>query len=67
MKTKTKLKEFKKDIEETQRILNYWYYHIKNLNLNHEENENFECYLINILDNEELTNNEKIKLIREKI
>tara|TARA_R100000655_G_scaffold2195_2_gene9067 strand:+ start:767 stop:934 length:168 start_codon:yes stop_codon:yes gene_type:complete len=55
MKTKTNLKEFSK------------YDLIKNLNLIHEENENFECYLINILDNEELTNKEKIKLIREKI
>jgi len=26
--------------------------------------EEFECYLINILDNEELTDAEKIKLIR---
>ena len=24
-------KEFKKDIEEIQRILNYWHYHIKNI------------------------------------
>lgn len=32
-----------------------------------EEKENFECFLINILDSEELTESEKIKLIREKI
>ena len=31
------------------------------------ETEEFECYLINILDNEELTDTEKIKLIREHI
>lgn len=29
--------------------------------------EEFECYLINILDNEELTDTEKIKLIRKYI
>ena len=29
--------------------------------------EEFECYLINILDNEQLTDTEKIKLIREHI
>ena len=32
-----------------------------------EERENFEGFLINILDSEELTESEKIKLIREKI
>ena len=31
------------------------------------ETEEFECYLINILDNEELTDTEKIKLIRKHI
>ena len=31
------------------------------------DNEEFECYLINILDSNELTDNEKIKLIREYI
>lgn len=30
-------------------------------------NEEFECYLINILDSEELTDTEKIKLIRKYI
>ena len=29
--------------------------------------EEFECYLINILDSEELTDAEKIKLIRQYI
>lgn len=29
--------------------------------------EEFECYLINILDSEELTDAEKIKLIRKYI
>jgi len=29
--------------------------------------EEFECYLINILDSEELTNEEKLTLIREHI
>jgi hypothetical protein len=29
--------------------------------------EDFECYLINILDNEQLTDTEKIKLIRKYI
>jgi hypothetical protein len=29
--------------------------------------ENFECYLINILDSDELTNDEKINLIRKYI
>lgn len=27
----------------------------------------FECYIRNILDNKELTNNQKIKLIEEKL
>ena len=27
-------------------------------------NEEFECYLINVLDSEDLTDTEKIKLIR---
>ena len=31
------------------------------------ETEEFECYLINILDNEELTDTEKIELIRKYI
>ena len=30
-------------------------------------NEEFECYLINILDSNELTDTEKIKLIRKYI
>lgn len=31
------------------------------------DNEEFECYIINILDSEELTDIEKIKLIRQYI
>ena len=31
------------------------------------DTEEFECYLINILDSEELTDAEKIKLIRKYI
>ena len=31
------------------------------------ETEEFECYMINILDSEELTDAEKIKLIRQYI
>ena len=31
------------------------------------DNEEFECYLINILDSNDLTDSEKIKLIREYI
>jgi hypothetical protein len=31
------------------------------------DTEEFECYLINILDSEELTDAEKIKLIRQYI
>ena len=31
------------------------------------DNEEFECYIINILDSEELTDTEKIKLIRQYI
>ena len=30
-------------------------------------NEDFECWLINVLDSEDLTDTEKIKLIRTKI
>jgi hypothetical protein len=30
-------------------------------------NEDFECWLINILDSKDLTDTEKIKLIRTKI
>lgn len=41
----------------------------ENINLNEEidKMDSFECYMINILDNKELTDTEKIKLIREKI
>ena len=31
------------------------------------DNEEFECYIINILDSEELTDAEKISLIRQYI
>ena len=31
------------------------------------DNEEFECYMINILDSEELTDAEKISLIRQYI
>ena len=31
------------------------------------DNEEFECYIINILDSEELTDAEKISLIRKYI
>jgi len=31
------------------------------------DNEEFECYIINILDSEELTDTEKISLIRQYI
>lgn len=31
------------------------------------DNEEFQCYMINILDSEELTDTEKIKLIRKYI
>ena len=31
------------------------------------DNEEFECYIINILDSEELIDTEKIKLIRQYI
>ena len=65
MKTKTK-KEFLTDAK-TWKLKTFKDDLIKNLNLIYEENENFECYLINILDNQELTDKEKIKLIREKI
>ena len=32
-----------------------------------QEHEDFECWLINILDSEDLTDTEKIKVIRTKI
>lgn len=41
--------------------------HEINPNIKLMETEEFECYLINILDNEQLTDTEKIKLIREHI
>lgn len=31
------------------------------------DNEDFECWLINVLDSEDLTDTEKIKLIRTRI
>ena len=41
----------------------------ENININEEidKMDSFECYMINILDNKNLTDTEKIKLIREKI
>jgi hypothetical protein len=40
---------------------------IKRLRKSLLDNEDFECWLINVLDSEDLTDTEKIKLIRTRI
>lgn len=40
---------------------------IKRLRKSLLNSEDFECWLINVLDSEDLTDTEKIKLIRTKI
>jgi len=47
------IKRLRKSLEKTVNIL--------------LDNEDFECWLINVLDNEDLTDTEKIKLIRTKV